>query len=134
MKTEMDQRFPQKFWDWYAEGKARPCPVHGHGILSNHSIRQLAECAVKKGVIDWADVPEDFERKGFADFLRLVGNENVVAVSTFDPGPALFLSISSILDKYCDILTYIAYYFKPPTPTGPRNCYSELLIFVDSVV
>jgi hypothetical protein len=88
MKTEMDQRFPQKFWDWYAEGKARSCPVHG-GILSNHSIRQLAECAVKKGVIDWADVPEDFKRKALPIFCGSLGNENVVAVSTFDPGPLL---------------------------------------------
>jgi hypothetical protein len=60
-----EKRFPQKFWDWYALGQGRLCTVDGHGQLSDHSVKELAICAVKKGIIDWADVPDEFKPNDF---------------------------------------------------------------------
>jgi hypothetical protein len=57
----MMQDFPIKFWQWYADTQTRLCSVDGHGQMSNHTTRELARCAVAKGIITWSEVPDDFK-------------------------------------------------------------------------
>ena len=52
---------PIKFWQWYARYQAKPCPVEGHDMASAHTVKELVQCALKKGIIEGSEVPEDLK-------------------------------------------------------------------------
>lgn len=53
------RNLPIKFWQWYARYQTKLCPVAGHGMASEHTVKELVWCALKKRIIEDWEVPED---------------------------------------------------------------------------
>lgn len=46
-------------WEWYAKHQAELCPVDGHKPLSDHTVPELVQCALNRGVIVLDDLTPD---------------------------------------------------------------------------